>query len=66
MASSDMLRITVTGPRRARVGPHRALDPIPVACEIVQAMQAMITREVSVFDPAVVTIAQITAGTTAT
>jgi hippurate hydrolase len=30
----------------------------------VQAIQVMITREISVFDPAVVTIAKITAGTT--
>jgi hippurate hydrolase len=35
-----------------------------VAAAIVQAIQAMVTREVSVFDPAVVTIAKITAGTT--
>ena len=44
--------------------PHHALDPIPVACEIVTAIQAMVTRRVDVFDPAVVTIAKIRAGTT--
>ena len=32
--------------------PHDALDPIPVACEIVTALQAMITRRINVFDPA--------------
>jgi amidohydrolase len=35
-----------------------------VACEIVQAIQTMVTRTVNVFDPAVVTIARIEAGTT--
>ena len=33
-------------------------------CEIVTALQALITRRVSVFDPAVITIAHIEAGTT--
>ena len=42
--------------------PHRAVDPIPVACEIVQALQTMVTRTIDVFDPSVVTIARITAG----
>ena len=44
--------------------PQDALDPIPIACEIVLALQSFITRRVSVFNPAVVTIAKITAGTT--
>ncbi|MFZ1564672.1 M20 metallopeptidase family protein, partial [Sphingorhabdus sp.] len=38
--------------------------PIPVACEIVSAIQTLVTRKVSVFDPAVITIAKIEAGTT--
>ena len=44
--------------------PHHALDPIPVACEIVLALQAMVTRRVDAFDPAVVTVARIRSGTT--
>jgi hippurate hydrolase len=44
--------------------PHDATDPIPVACEIVSAIQSMVTRKISVFDPAVITIAKIEAGTT--
>src|SRR3546814_19721523 len=44
--------------------PHDASDPIPVACAIVTASQTMVTRRISVFDPAVVTIAKISAGTT--
>ena len=44
--------------------PHLALDPIAVAAEIVHALQAMVTRRIDIFDPAVVTIAQITSGTT--
>jgi amidohydrolase len=64
MASSDTLRITVTGAGGHASEPHRTLDPVPVACEIVQAIQTMITRQVDVFDPSVVTVASIHAGTT--
>jgi amidohydrolase len=64
MASADRLAITVTGRGGHASEPHRALDPIPVACEIVQALQTMITRSIDVFDPAVVTVARISAGTT--
>ncbi len=64
LASADRVRITVRGRGGHASAPHHALDPVPVACEIVQAFQTMITRQVSVFDPAVLTIARITAGTT--
>jgi hippurate hydrolase len=64
MASSDTIRIVVTGRGGHASNPSAALDPVPVAAAIVQAIQAMVTREVSVFDPAVVTIARIAAGTT--
>ena len=64
MASSDTVKITVTGRGGHASNPTAGLDPIPVAAAIVQAIQVMITREVNVFDPAVVTIAKITAGTT--
>jgi amidohydrolase len=64
MASADTLLITVKGRGGHASEPHRALDPIPVACEIVQAMQTMVTRRIDVFDPSVVTVGRITAGTT--
>jgi amidohydrolase len=64
MAASDTLHITVTGRGGHASNPAEALDPVPVACAIVQAIQTMVTREVSVFDPAVITIAKIVAGTT--
>jgi hippurate hydrolase len=43
--------------------PHEAIDPIPVACEIVQALQTLVTRRIDVFDPVVLTVSQINAGT---
>ncbi len=64
MASADRLIITVTGRGGHASEPYRAIDPIPVACEMVQALQLMVTRSIDVFDPAVVTVGRITAGTT--
>jgi amidohydrolase len=64
LASADTLRVTVTGKGGHASEPYRALDPIPVACEIVQALQTMVTRSIDVFDPSVVTVGRITAGTT--
>jgi amidohydrolase len=64
MASADVVRVTVTGRGGHASMPHQALDPIPIACEVVQAIQTMITRRIDAFDPAVLTVATIEAGTT--
>jgi len=64
MASGDTLQIVVRGKGGHASAPHDCLDPIPIACEIVQAFQTLVTRSVNVFDPAVVTVAKIEAGTT--
>ncbi|MEN3272930.1 MAG: hypothetical protein V7636_1691 [Actinomycetota bacterium] len=64
MASSDVLEITINAQGGHASMPHLALDPVPIACEIVTAINAMITRSIDVFDPAVVTIGKIRAGTT--
>lgn len=44
--------------------PHQAIDPVPVACEIVTAIQVFVTRRIDIFDPVVVTIAKIDGGST--
>ena len=64
MASSDEFVIDIVGRGGHASQPHAALDPIPVACELVLAIQSMVTRKVNVFDPAVITVAHVTAGTT--
>ena len=64
MASSDTFQIVIRGRGGHASAPHLALDPIPIACEIVQALQMMITRTIDAFDPSVITVGQITAGTT--
>jgi hippurate hydrolase len=62
MAAADQWRMTVRGRGGHASMPHSAADPIPVAAEIVLALQSMVTRRVDVFDPAVVTVAHIAAG----
>jgi len=63
MASADMVYISVTGRGGHASTPHLALDPMPVAAEIVQALQTFATREIDAFDPVVITITTIHAGT---
>jgi hippurate hydrolase len=64
MAAADFVRLTLSGRGGHASAPHTALDPIPVAAEIVLALQAMVTRRVDVFDPAVVSITHVRGGTT--
>src|SRR5690606_34002776 len=64
MASADEFAITVRGRGGHASMPHQAGDPIPVAAEIITAIQGMVTRRVDAFDPAVVTVTKLRAGTT--
>jgi hippurate hydrolase len=64
MAAADQWRMVVRGRGGHASDPSAAADPIPVAAEIVLALQSMVTRRVDVFDPAVVTVAHIEAGST--
>jgi len=63
LASADTLMATIRGRGGHGAMPHDCLDPVPVACEIVTALQTWIARQVPVTDPAVLTIAKIEAGT---
>jgi hippurate hydrolase len=44
--------------------PHDAIDPIPIACEAVLALQSAVTRRFPVADPVVVSVCSIAGGTT--
>jgi amidohydrolase len=63
MAAADTLHVTVHGRGGHGSQPHRAADPIPAACEIVLALQSMVTRRFDVFDPVVLTVGTFHAGT---
>lgn len=62
LASTDTVHATIRGKGGHAAMPHDCLDPIPVACEIVGAVQTFIARRVPVSDPAVLTITKIHAG----
>jgi hippurate hydrolase len=64
MASADVIEIDVIGKGGHASTPYLANDPMPVAAELVQALQTMVTRKINTFDPVVITIAKIRAGTT--
>ena len=64
LAAGDTVRITVRGRGGHASAPHLAADPITVAAEIILALQTAITRQIHAFDPVVLTIAHVVAGTT--
>jgi amidohydrolase len=64
LAAADTLQVTVRGRGGHASQPHRAADPIPAACEIVTALQTLVTRRFDVFDPIVITVGSFHAGTT--
>lgn len=63
MASADQFDIVVTGRGGHAALPHTALDPVPIACEIVTALQALVARQFDANDPVIATVARIDAGT---
>jgi hippurate hydrolase len=62
MAGAGTFRIAIKGRAGHPAEPHHAVDPIPIASEIILALQTYVTRRVKAFDPAVVTVTAIQAG----
>jgi amidohydrolase len=64
MASADNFYIKVTGTGSHGAYPHKGVDPIVVAAEIVLALQSIVARNVDPLQPAVVSVTQINGGFT--
>src|SRR5688500_3983713 len=62
LAAADKLEIVVEGRGGHASMPHQTRDPVPVACEIVTAIQALITRRYEAAEATVVTVTQLDAG----
>lgn len=62
MASSDYLKVRVVGRGGHASSPHLCVDPVPVACRIVTALQELVSRETDPVDSAVITIGKIHGG----
>lgn len=63
MAASDGLFVRVIGAGGHGSRPQSAIDPVTAACEMVTALQTMVTRRFDVFDPVVLTVGVLRAGT---
>jgi amidohydrolase len=63
LASADTFAIEVLGRRAHGAKPHEGLDPIPVAAELVQALQLVASRQIDAQLPKVLTIGRIQGGT---
>jgi amidohydrolase len=63
MASSEEVRITLTGRGGHGAMPERAIDPIPALAGIISALQTVVSRNLSTSDAAVVSVGKVRAGT---
>jgi amidohydrolase len=61
-ASSNDFRITIHGRGAHAAMPHNGIDPLPVACQMVQAFQTIISRNKRPIDAAVISVTMIQAG----
>lgn len=61
-ASADRIVFKIIGKGGHAAMPQSTIDPIVVAAHITTALQTLISRETSPFDPAVITIGKIEAG----
>ena len=64
LAAADYFAIEVKGRGGHGALPHQTIDPIPVAAHIVLGMENLIAREVPARESAVLTIGQVSAGST--
>ncbi|HUO85685.1 MAG TPA: amidohydrolase [Thermoanaerobaculia bacterium] len=62
MASSDRFKITVIGRQSHGAEPHRGIDPIVAASQIVLALQTISSRKIDPLQPVVVTVGMFNAG----
>jgi hippurate hydrolase len=62
-SSSDSVHITVHGVGTHGASPHQGKDPIVIGAQIVNALQTLVSREISPLSPGVVTVGTFHAGT---
>jgi amidohydrolase len=62
MASSNEFKIVIRGKGSHAALPYTGVDPVPIACQMVQAFQTIVTRNRNPVDPAVISVTMIHAG----
>ena len=63
LANVDAVDITIRGLGGHGAYPHRTRDPVPLAAQLILALQTIVSREVRPGDPAVVTVGSLHGGT---
>ena len=61
-ASSNEFKITIRGKGAHGAMPHLGIDPVPVACQMVQAFQTILTRNMRPIDTGVISVTMIHTG----
>lgn len=62
MANTDWFRVDVSGSSAHGAMPHKGVDAIVVGAAIIEALQVVVSRDVSPFDPVVLTIGEFHGG----
>jgi hippurate hydrolase len=62
MASSNEFKITIRGKGSHAALPHNGIDPVPIACEMVNAFQLIVSRNKKPIDAGVISVTMIHAG----
>ena len=61
-ASSNLFTLKIHGKGAHAAMPHNGIDPMPVACQIVNAFQTIVSRNVRPIDTAVISVTMIHGG----
>jgi len=62
MASSNEFKITIHGKGGHAALPHTSIDPVPIACQMVQGFQTIISRNKKPVDAGVISVTMIHTG----
>lgn len=62
MASTDFFTIKISGQGGHASMPHQGIDSIVVAASVIQNLKTIVSRELTPFEPCVLTIGKLTAG----
>ena len=64
MASPDRFNLKILGKGGHAARPHNTVDPIPIAAEIISALQTIVSRRIDPLDSAVISVCNVEAGST--
>jgi len=62
MASSDRFTVTITGKKTHGAYPHTGIDPVPIAAQVIMALQTIPSRQIDAQKPTVVTVGIVQGG----